>query len=229
MRKAATVPQRSDAAEASPETERFWEDRYRDRAQFGRGRPNAVLVDVATGSPAGAALDLGCGLGGDTVWLAGQGWRVTAVDVSPTALACVRADAEKAGLGPRIRTEHHDLTASFPNGRFDLVSAQYLQSPLAFPRQTVLQRAARAVSPGGLLLIVVHASGPPWGRAAHPDLELPTAAETLAGLALDDEEWIVELAETRQRRATGPAGETATIDDNVIAARRQRRGAGSTA
>jgi hypothetical protein len=81
----------------------------------------------------------------------------------------------------------------------------------------VLRRAAQAVAPGGLLLIVAYV--PPWGRAAHPDLELPTAAETLAGLALDGEDWTVELAETRYREAIGPAGEPATVDDNVIAAR----------
>jgi hypothetical protein len=98
---------------------------------------------------------------------------------------------------------------------------QYLQSPITFPRQRVLRRAGQVVSPGGLLLIVEHASVPSWGRAAHPDLELPTAAETLADLALDGEDWTVELAETRHREATGLAGEPATVDDNVITARRQ--------
>lgn len=56
---------------------------------------------------------------------------MTAVDVSPTALAHVRADA---ALGSRIRTEPHDLSASFPHDRFDLDSAQYLHWPIAFPR-----------------------------------------------------------------------------------------------
>jgi hypothetical protein len=55
--------QRPDPTGSSPDTEQYREERYRDRAQFGRGRPNAVLVDLVTSLLAGTALDLGwpCG------------------------------------------------------------------------------------------------------------------------------------------------------------------------
>ena len=39
-----------------------------------------------TGLPVGTALDAGCGTGADAVWLARQGWAVTAIDISPTAV-----------------------------------------------------------------------------------------------------------------------------------------------
>lgn len=214
-------PERTHPQEPAPDAERYWEERYRGATQHGRGRPNVVLAATVTCLPPGTALDLGCGPGGDTVWLARQGWRVTAVDVAPSALALVRADADGAGVGPLVRTERHDLSNSFPSGRFDLVSVHYLHTPLAFPRPQVLRRAAEAVAPGGLLLIVEHASVPPWGRGAHPGLTLPTAADTLAGLALDAAEWTVETAETRQREAMGPAGERGTVEDNIITARRR--------
>lgn len=63
------------------EAEQFWEGHYRGRERRWSGRPNAVLVDVVGSLPPGTALDLGCGEGGDAIWLAGLGWRVTAVDV----------------------------------------------------------------------------------------------------------------------------------------------------
>src|SRR5918994_591290 len=84
------------------EAERFWEDHYRRRERVWSGRPNAVLVDVAGSLQPGTALDLGCGEGGDAIWLAQQGWRVRAVDVSATALDRAAAEAATAGVVDRI-------------------------------------------------------------------------------------------------------------------------------
>jgi 2-polyprenyl-3-methyl-5-hydroxy-6-metoxy-1,4-benzoquinol methylase len=56
----------------------FWEHHYHTRST-GAERANPVLVETAEPLPPGAALDLGCGAGGDTIWLARHGWQVTAV------------------------------------------------------------------------------------------------------------------------------------------------------
>jgi SAM-dependent methyltransferase len=160
-------------------------------------------------------LDLGCGEGGDAIWLALQGWRVTAIDVSATALDRAAADAATAGVADRIDFRQHDLALTFPSGAFDLVSAQYLHSPIEFPRVHVLQEAASAVTPYGLLLIVDHASVSP-GSWADPE-------ETLAPLDLSPDEWHTERLEDREREATGPNGQRATVTDNVIAVRRLTR------
>jgi SAM-dependent methyltransferase len=201
------------------EAERFWENHYRRqdrrRGRVWSGRPNPVLVDVVGSLRPGNALDLGCGEGGDAIWLARQGWRVTAVDVSATALDRAAEDAATAGVADRIYFWQHDLALASPSGAFALVSAQYLHSPIEFPRVHVLQEAASAVTPGGLLLIVDHAS------VGHGSWAVPE--ETLAPLDLSPDEWHTERLEAREREATGPNGQRATITDNVIAVRRLAR------
>ena len=47
-------------------------------------------------------MDLGCGTGTDTIYLATHGWDVTGVDTVPKALATARRDAAAAGVAPRL-------------------------------------------------------------------------------------------------------------------------------
>jgi len=198
--------------------EEFWESFYAARERVWSGRPNAVLVDVAGPLTPGTALDLGCAEGGDAIWLAGRGWTVTGADVSATALDRARAHAAEAGV--QVDVQRHDLTRSLPDGVFDLVSACFLQSPIEFPRARVLQAAARAVAPGGLLLVVEHGSPPSWA-GAHGNLVFPTPAEALASLDLAPEEWTTERCDAPERAMTGPNGEVGTITDIVLAVRRR--------
>jgi SAM-dependent methyltransferase len=201
--------------ESGGETERFWEKHYRGHERRWSGRPNPVLVDVVGSLRPGDALDLGCGEGGDAIWLARRGWRVTAVDVSATALDRAAADAATAGVGGRIDFQQQDLAIAIPSGAFDLVSAQYLHSPIEFPRVRVLREAASAVTTGGLLLIVDHASVRP-GSWADPE-------ETLTLLGLDPDGWRTERLEAHEREAIRPNGRRVTVTDNVVALRRLAR------
>ncbi|MGL5912244.1 MAG: SAM-dependent methyltransferase [Phycicoccus sp.] len=201
----------------------FWEDFYGGSEQIWTGRANPVLVEVATPLTPGRALDLGCGEGGDAVWLAGRDWHVTAVDISATALRRVVEHATAAGVADRVTVRPHDLGATFPDGLFDLVSAQFLQAPaeVRLDRDAVLRRATDAVAPGGLLLVVEHGAMPPWGEQHHAAHAFPTPEQTLAALALEPGAWDLERSGAFEREASGPHGQHGVLVDNVIAARRR--------
>ncbi|MFI0795821.1 methyltransferase domain-containing protein [Micromonospora rubida] len=203
--------------------EAAWEERYGVRATVWSGRPNPQLVADVTGLPPGRALDVGCGEGADAVWLAERGWRVTAVDISTTALE--RAAAHAAAAGPqvagRIEWTHADLRDQPPaEGAYDLVSSQFMHLP-GEARRELFARLAAAVAPGGTLLIVGH----------HP-LDLRTTARRMhfpemmftgeeVASSLDPTTWQVLAAEARPRVAVDPEGRDVSIHDAVLVARRR--------
>ncbi|MFI7677328.1 class I SAM-dependent methyltransferase [Actinophytocola sp. NPDC049390] len=199
----------------SNEQTRFWDEQYRLPRPT---RVNARLAEIVADLPPGTALDLGCGGGGDALWLAGRGWRVTAVDISANA---VRRLAETAGArGLPVTAARVDLGTDFPDGTFDLVSAQYFHTPFALARAEVLRSAAHALRPGGRLVVVDHGSTAPWSWNQDPDVHYPTPDEVYAELALDPAGWRVARADMPGRQATGPGEQRATVVDNVLVVRR---------
>ncbi|MGA7835285.1 MAG: methyltransferase domain-containing protein [Acidimicrobiales bacterium] len=206
----------------SDDAGKFWEQRYGERDQIWSGKPNATLVDVVRDLVPGRALDLGCGEGGDSIWLAERGWRVTGVDVSATAIDRARAEALRRGVGEKITWIVGDLSTWTPSDSYELVSACFLHSPVEFPRSAVLERMASAVTSGGHFVLVGHAVAPPW-MADHDGHHhrLLSAVEERESLSLDNTEWDDVVVETRSRMATGPNGEQATLDDSVVVLRRR--------
>ena len=198
-----------------------WEEHYGERDRVWSGRVNVRLAEAASSLEPGRALDLGCGEGADACWLAERGWTVVAVDISDTALQRAASAAEAQGLRDRIEFAQHDLSESFPDGTFDLISAQFLHSMIPFDRPRVLKHAADVARPGGILLIVDHAGPPPWASKLAHHHEFPSAVEVVGALALDDGEWERIRVESVERHATGPNGETGMLVDNVIVLRRR--------
>jgi SAM-dependent methyltransferase len=205
------------------DAESFWEEHHRARRASGAGHPNPLLKETAETLNAGDALDLGCGAGGDTMWLVRRGWQVTAVDISRTAVERVAARSRQLGIADRVVGEQHDLARSFPTGDFDLISAQYLHTPYPLARTQVLRTAANALRPGGLLLIVDHGSAAPWSWNTDPETHYPSPGEIATELDLDPEQFTVLRADTPRRRADGPAGQSATVTDNVLLIQRDDR------
>ncbi|WP_343600710.1 class I SAM-dependent methyltransferase [Mycobacterium sp.] len=204
------------------EARQFWEQRYAGADRVWSGRVNARLVEVAADLAPGRALDLGCGEGADAIWLAEKGWHVVGVDISENALQRAAAEAAARNVLDRIIFQRHDLSESFPDGTFDLVSAQYLHSSVRLERDVILRRAAASVKPEGVLLIVDHGAAPPWMHRDnhHHHHEFPSAEEVIGSLQLDERCWDRERVETAERETVGPDGQPATLIDNIIVLRR---------
>ncbi|WP_372411277.1 class I SAM-dependent methyltransferase [Streptomyces luteireticuli] len=203
-----------------PVTRAFWEDFYRRDGRVWSGEPNPLLVRETSALPAGTALDLGCGEGADAVWLAGRGWRVTAVDVSPTALGRAAAHATASGVADRVDWRQEDLTRSFPGGTYDLVSTQFLHSPVELPTERILRAAAEAVAPRGVLLVVGHAGLPPWVDV-NPAMRFPTPEDVLDAVgATASPDWRVVVRESVRREVSGPDGRSGLRTDHVLKLRR---------
>jgi SAM-dependent methyltransferase len=138
---------------SDPNRER-WNRRYASGDRHASPVPSQFLVAEVSGLLPGRALDLACGAGRNAVWLAAQGWRVTAVDFSSAGLRLARALA----LARNVTVDwiEADVVTWEPAaGAFDLVCVLYLQLP-GPERRAVLRHAVEALAPGGTLLVVGH-------------------------------------------------------------------------
>jgi SAM-dependent methyltransferase len=199
----------------------FWDDRYRSSDRIWSGKPNVQLVAEVTRLRPGRALDVGCGEGADAIWLAQQGWRVVAADISPVALE--RAERHATSVDPKISVSIEwcriDLLADPPDPQsFDLVSAQFMQLPPDLRRRMFAALAA-AVRPGGALLVVGHHPSDLESGVARPPMpeRFYTGDEITEVLG---DSWSVVVNEARPRSAITPDGRDATIHDAVLLATR---------
>jgi SAM-dependent methyltransferase len=100
-----------------------WEDSYRGgkRPSWDAGRPSGELQRVVEKGIVSAcrAVDLGCGLGTDAIYLAGKGFDVTAIDIAPTALSRAEEKARQAGV--KVRWLLADVLAAPKLEPFDFI------------------------------------------------------------------------------------------------------------
>lgn len=197
-----------------------WDERYTTYAdRMPDDPPSAVLIGVAQGLTPGTALDIGCGIGANAIWLAAQGWTTTALDVSQVALDRAAARGQHAGVDVRwIRGRLEDLAVA-PS---DFVVAHY--PALRHSAGNDAERALlAAVAPGGTLLVVHHANVElelakahgfdPSDYVGHDDVVEILEADR-------DADW--EVTVERERLRDVPAGlDGQHTHDDVIVARRK--------
>jgi SAM-dependent methyltransferase len=196
-----------------------WDRRYDTAEYVWHADPNRFLPDLVGDLAPGRALDLACGEGRNAVWLARQGWTVTGVDFSEVGIA----------KGRRLAADH-DVTVEWVVGdvtdwtpavdTFDLVIVFYVQ--LAAPdRAAMLDRAARALAPGGRFVMVAHDRRNLTDGVGGPQDEhvLPSPELIVADLAASGVELTVARAERIRRPVDTPDGPRDAIDC-LVAARR---------
>ncbi len=190
-----------------------WDERHSHGDFEGEG-PSPNLVLGASALPRGRALELACGSGTNAVWMASQGFDVTAVDWSAVGLENGRKKAEAAGV--TVEWLQRDLFAWTPPERsYDLVAIVYLHLPTE-ERLPVYDAAAAAVAPGGRMLVVAHhpqnaaegLGGPPADRMLTPE-------QITQGLLAGDPTLEVERDEVVRR----PDRDRPPIDTLVVVRR----------
>jgi SAM-dependent methyltransferase len=182
-----------------------WQNRWEQvRATAGehvaRMPPSALLVQLTADLEPGRALDTGCGHGAEAVWLAQQGWQVTAIDFSATALDFGRARARMAGpsVEGRIEWVEGDLGFRTPAAEtFDLVVSLYVH--VAGSMTEALVCLGGGVAPGGRLLLVGHQPRDPATGEATPAAGQRQVSLADVHEALKPEHWRIEHAEERRR------------------------------
>lgn len=201
-----------------------WDHRY-GSDHLWSGNPNGTLVNEVSGVTPGSALDVGAGEGADAIWLAEQGWRVTANDISQRALHRLSAEAERRGLRVDCHREDANALDAFEPRAFDLVSAQYA-SISRTPDGRAVRNLLDAVAPDGTLLVVSHDLEPMRARVdtrTHSQAFDPDAyvrVEDVAAALAGSPDWDVEVHEKRAR-PPGAASASRHVDDVVLRARRR--------
>ncbi|MCX4778235.1 class I SAM-dependent methyltransferase [Streptomyces sp. NBC_01264] len=187
----------------------WWDGFYADRERsvpFFVAKPDENLVsclDRGLVPAGGRALDLGCGPGRNSLYLAARGFEVDAVDLSPTALAW--AGERTSAAGARIRFHQGDAFGAAGAGLagpYDLIydSGCFHHLP-PHRRVSYLALLDRLLAPGGRFALTCFASGAMGSEL--PDEEFYGRARLEGGLAYTPEElrWVFEdLTEVELRR-----------------------------
>ena len=195
-----------------------WDERYATGELIWRAEPNLFLVQEVTALDPGRALDLACGEGRNAIWLAERGWKVTGVDFSPVGLGKARRLAAERGV--EVRWIEEDVVDwAPPRESFDLAVVMYLQLPSA-DRRRALEGAARALAPGGTILVVGHDStNLTDGYGGPKDPTVLYGPEDLVG----DLAGLEVVRAERVRRTVNTDGGEAEAIDALVRARKPLR------
>jgi tellurite methyltransferase len=150
-----------------------WDARYRDGAYEGRTHPTTLLEQWLPRLPRGRALDVACGAGRNALYLAANGFSVTALDISRVALARAESAAAERGLAVEwlCADLDEDPARALPTGEFDLIVwVRYVHA-------TLMPHLVARLADGGAILCEQHFStGAPVAGPRSAEFRLPPGA-----------------------------------------------------
>ncbi len=159
-----------------------WNTRYEEEELVWSAEPNLFLPPIIDELDVGSALDLACGEGRNSIWLARKGWSVTGVDFSSAGID----KAKKIAGDTAITWVVADVTTHEPDRTFDLVMIIYVHLDSEAMR-ALFQRAVDALAPGGTLIALGHAlrnltdgvGGPPYPEILWTEERIAPLLESL--------------------------------------------------
>ncbi|CAM3790259.1 class I SAM-dependent methyltransferase [Mesobacillus thioparans] len=120
-----------------------WNSKYKDRLTKKLSpEPNNRLLNLSRYFGEGKALDIACGLGGNSIFLAEMGYEVTAIDISDVAVDYVQEQAADKKLNITVKTADLTKEASvFTDVKYDLAVMTYYLDRSLFPLMKELIKA----------------------------------------------------------------------------------------
>lgn len=142
---------------------RMWYRYWRGNTPWDSGIVPPEIVEAAEGREPGRALDLGCGTGTTSVYLAGLGWHTLGVDFVGKAVRMARRKAQQAGVSERARFVNGDVTRLYDislTPPYDWVIDIGCGHAVPYDKQPdYAESIADVMRPGGLLMIYAHMPG----------------------------------------------------------------------
>src|SRR4030081_370928 len=163
-----------------------YDPREKERLQDQAGTLVKLLHSDTAYPPGSTVLEVGCGVGAQTVTLAQRSpdARFTSIDISPVSLAEAKRRVERAGL-TNVEFRQADIFAlPFPNESFDHVFVCFVLEHLARPVEA-LETLNGLIRPGGTMTVIEGDHGStyfhPDSNAAHMAIQCQVELQRLAG------------------------------------------------